>query len=525
LACNGGEVTEANETSGTGTDSETGDSCIVGQLDCACTAGGGCDPGLECVADVCVEVSDETETGECVGIDCDCDGDEDCDPGLACVDGVCEATDCGNGELDPGEDCDDGNVIGGDGCDTDCSYTEILEISAGGVHTCALIEGGRVRCWGHNGAGQTGYGENEDIGDNEQAKAAGDLPLAAAVDVVAGPANTCALFENGDARCWGFNTSGQLGLGNSAMLPALGDDESIEGLAKVDLIAPVNEIGIGLIHVCARAAGQLRCWGGGNNAQLGIQMITNIGDNELPLDVPAVNLGGEPVQLAIGGNHACALLATGGVRCFGRNDNGQCGLGTNQAIGDNEDPADMPEVEVIAPNLPRDTTVVSLGVGLVHSCALLSTGDVICWGATYSGQLGQGDGQITWGNDANESPADLPPIELGGPAVALAVGFQHNCALLDSGDVRCWGLNDSGQLGQGHDQIVGLNDVPADHDPIELGGRAIMLSAGGEHTCAVLEDHGVICWGDNNYGQLGYGFTHDIGDDELPETAGEIDLL
>ncbi|PRP90481.1 Regulator of chromosome condensation (RCC1) repeat protein [Enhygromyxa salina] len=522
----GGQVTEAADTGESATDTDTGPSCVIASLDCECTSSGSCEPGLECVAGVCAEPASDEESGACTELGCACEGEgeEACDEGLSCIDGVCGIDTCGDGIVDPGEACDDANNIDGDGCDNDCTPTEILELSLGGVHTCALIEGGRIRCWGHNGAGQIGLGATEDIGDNETPSLAPDLPLPAAVDVEAGGAHTCALFENGDVRCWGFNSAGQLGYGNTAEVLAIGDNETLEGLAKIDLVAPANEIDVGVLQTCARVAGQLRCWGGGNYGQLGLASTANVGDDELPLDVPAVMIGSEPVKLAVDGAHGCAIMAGGGVRCWGRGDSGQLGLGSTAHIGDNEHPDTVAELELIPPSLPRDTTVVDLAVGLVHSCALLSTGDVLCWGASLSGQIGQGTHQA-WGNQAGETPSALTPIELGGPALAIAAGYQHSCALLDGGDVRCWGNAEAGQLGYGDEEPVGLTDLPADRDPLELGGTARYIAAGGLHSCAVLEGEGVICWGNNEYGQLGYGFTHTIGDDELPEVAGLVDLL
>lgn len=519
-----GDFTEAPDTGESATDSETGPGCIVGSLGCECTPGGGCDPGLECVANLCTEPPDDSETGECTGLGCACAGEDWCDEGLVCVDGLCELDTCGDASVDPGEDCDDGNAIEGDGCDNDCTRTEIIELSLGGVHSCALIEGGRIRCWGHNSGGQTGYGSNENIGDNEHPKAAGDLPLPAAVDIDAGGAHTCALFEGGDVRCWGFNTSGQLGLGNSAELLAWGDDELLEGLPEVNLVSTVNEVEVGVVQTCVRTAGQLRCWGAGAYGQLGLGNVMTIGDDELPLDVPEAMLGSEPVNLAIGGSHGCAIMVGGELRCWGRNDSGQLGLGHTAHVGDNEHPVAVEPVDLIPPSSPRGTSVVDIGVGLVHSCALLSSGDVLCWGASLAGQLGQGNA-IAWGNNVGESPSMLTPIQLGGPAVALAVGYQHSCALLEGGDVRCWGNGETGQLGYGDEEFVGLTSVPADRDPVELGAPAVQLAAGGAHSCAVLEDWGVMCWGNNEFGQLGYGFSHAIGDDELPEVAGVIELL
>lgn len=528
FGCNSQQFTEVADTGESGSGSSSDGGCVIGSLGCECTPGGGCDPELECMAGLCgepvVSEEEEEETGTCVGLDCPCDDDDECDEGQLCIEGNCELDTCGDGQLDPGEACDDLNGIEGDGCDNDCTLTEIIELSLGGVHSCALIEGGRIRCWGHNGAGQTGYGENQDIGDNELPSMVPDLPLPAAIDIAAGGAHTCAVFENGDVRCWGFNTSGQLGYGDSLGQPAIGDDETLEGLAVVDLIASANEIDAGVLQTCVRVAGQLRCWGAGAYGQLGLIGITNVGDDELPLDVPAVTLGGEPVKLGVDGAHGCAIMASGALRCWGRGDSGQLGYGSTANIGDNEAPADAGSLELIPPDLPVDTTIVDVGVGLAHSCALLSSGEVLCWGASLSGQLGRGS-SAAWGNLAGQTPSLLQPIELGGPAVALAVGYQHSCVILEDGAVRCWGDAGSGQLGNGDEEDVGLVNVPADRDPAQLGGPAKQIAAGGAHTCAVLEGEGVICWGTNQFGQLGYGFTHTIGDDELPEVAGLIELF
>jgi alpha-tubulin suppressor-like RCC1 family protein len=235
-------------------------------------------------------------------------------------------------------------------------------------------------------------------------------------------------------------------------------------------------------------------------------------------------LGGEPVKLGVDGAHGCAIMASGGLRCWGRGDNGQLGYGSAIHIGDDEHPADAGELQLIPPSLPRGTTVVDVGGGLVHSCVLLSSGDVLCWGASLSGQLGRGSA-TSWGTQAGQTPSLLQPIQLGGPAVALTVGYQHSCAIIAGGAVRCWGNADSGQLGNGDEDPVGLTDVPVDRDPAQLGGPARSIAAGAVHTCAVLEGERVICWGSNQFGQLGYGFTHTIGDDELPEVAGLIELL
>ena len=504
--------------------SESGPSCFIGELGCECTLGGGCDPGLECDAGVCVEPGTEETAGACTSAGCACEETADCDPGLICEANECISTTCGDGIVDPGEACDDANEFDGDGCDNDCSETEILALALGGVHTCALIEGGRVRCWGSNSFGQIGTGNFANVGDDEPASAAVDLPLPAVVDIAAGGSHTCAILENGDLRCWGGNGSGQLGLGNTAAVTALGDDETIAGAIETDLGAPVQEVSLGVAQSCGLANNTLRCWGAGLYGQLGTSSTMTIGDDEVPLAIEAVMIGAEPVKLAVGASHGCVLLGTGGLRCWGRGNTGQLGYGSNQNVGDNEHPVTLPEIDAVPPVVPPGTTVLEIGAGLGHTCARLSSNDVICWGKGDVGQLGNGD-PMNWGDQPNELPSGLAPIALGGPALGLAVGYEHNCALLDNGQVRCWGEGSAGQLGYGNEDNVGLATLPAEEDPVQLGAQAVAIYAGGAHTCAILVENEVICWGNNDFGQLGYGHTILIGDDEVPEVAGPIEVL
>src|SRR5690606_32039773 len=97
-------------------------------------------------------------------------------------------------------------------------------------------------------------------------------------------------------------------------------------------------------------------------------------------------------------------------------------------------------------------------------------------------------------------------------------------ALLDGGGVRCWGLGAGGQLGRGDTASVGDDELPSAHGDLDLGGPAVAIAAGVEHACAVLDDGSLRCWGDNQYGQLGHGHTRTIGDDETPESAGAVPL-
>jgi cysteine-rich repeat protein len=164
----------------------------------------------------------------------------------------------------------------------------------------------------------------------------------------------------------------------------------------------------------------------------------------------------------------------------------------------------------------QPSSVVQLVAGQRHSCALLREGRVRCWGGNDRGQLGRGDAT----NHANQHPYELGLVPLGARATQLVAGSAHTCALLEDGTIRCWGENGRGQLGLGHTQLVGDDELPdVSHAALSLGMKANRLTAGGESTCAQLEDGTLRCWGRNDRGQLGTSKSGDVGDDELPTAA------
>ncbi|PRP96103.1 RCC1 domain-containing protein [Enhygromyxa salina] len=498
--------TTADDTAGDGDGDPTGDGDSTGDGD-GDPAGDG-DPS-----------GDGDGDQPCTSIGCECDGSEaSCDPGLACTDGMCASASCGNGITEaPAEDCDDNNDFEGDGCDNDCSYTEFLAIEAGASHTCAVIEGGRVRCWGLNNVGQLGYGNLDNIGDNEPASSAGDVVVGAkALRVHVGAHHSCVYLMDETVRCWGYGSTGQLGLGNNENV---GDDEFPFSVNPVSINTNVIDVFAGGSHSCALVgAGNVRCWGLNSSGQLGYGNNTSL---SIPLTVD-LNLGGVVTELAVGRSHNCALLDDGKVRCWGLNNRGQLGYGNTENIGDTETPGSVVPVPILPQGLPDGTLVTQIGLGSEHSCVLYETGDALCWGDNFYGQLGQGD-TTTVGD--NETLATLFPIDLGGDAAKLALGKHHTCALLTDGGVKCWGRNLYGQLGRGDISHIGDDEAPADVQTIELGGTATWITAGDYHTCAIVNGHQIRCWGFNDYGQLGYGDTVVRGDDETPAEAGSINLL
>lgn len=385
--------------------------------------------------------------------------------------------------------------------------TDIAQLRAGGSHTCALLNEGTVRCWGHGISGQLGYGNTDSVGDNETPFSQGAIPLTEkVVQLATGGAHTCALTSGGFVRCWGNNQYGQLGYGNTNRI---GDDEPVSSVGHVNLGARTVRITAGSNHTCALLnTGRVRCWGYNNFGQLGYGHTNNLGDDEEPssLDVQV----GAPVQdLVAGHSHTCALLFSGKVRCWGSNGSSQLGHGASSGnIGDNEHPDSAGDMNLGA-------VAVQLATGANHTCALLDTGGVRCWGYNNFGQIGNNSTSIT------PSPFEVN-LGAGSRALQVAAGDNHTCALLSTGLIKCWGNNAFGQLGYGHATIQ--YQPPVNHTGLS-GIPAYALTTGSNHTCALLTNGRALCWGHGLHGRLGYGNTNNIGDDELPATLEGIPLL
>lgn len=300
-------------------------------------------------------------------------------------------------------------------------------------------------------------------------------PTGAAADsassVSAGGFHTCAVTAGGGAKCWGKNDVGQLGNGITT--------NSTVPMDVTGLGAGVIGITAGGNHTCALlTGGEVKCWGSNSNGQLGNNSVF---DSSIPVNVAGLNAG--VVHVSAGGLHTCAVLATGLVKCWGRNNAGQLGDGTGF---DSLVPVDV--VGLI------DATGVSAGGADIsggHTCAWTSGGAAKCWGRNDFGQLG--DGSINW---------SVVPVNVSGLGAGVALdagGRYHSCALLSGGGVKCWGWNIAGQVGDGTGQT---RTAPVDVSGLTTGVQG--LDTGGMHSCAAAGG-GVKCWGSNGSGELGNG--------------------
>lgn len=382
----------------------------------------------------------------------------------------------------------------------------ITQIVAGALHTCALHSSGVMRCWGSSDYGQLGYGNTNRIGDDETPASAGDVDTGGrVVQIAAGFFSTCALLQSGDVRCWGRLIN--LGPGAAAHM---GDNETPGSQPVVNIGGTVTRIVAGGEHFCALLSnGAVRCWGGGTDGALGYGNTDRIGDDESPASAGDVNIGGAVLELEAGTNHNCALLNGGAVRCWGSGLGGRLGYGNTQTIGDDETPASAGDVNV-------GGAVARIEGGHFHTCAQLTGGALRCWGYGFNGRLGYAS-TLDIGDD--EIPASAGDVNLGGAVASYSVGIHHTCALVSGGGLRCWGWGADGRPGYGNTNDIGDNETPASAGDVDLGGSAVQIATGQGHTCALLTTGAVRCWGRSDVGQLGQVSTATIGDDETPATA------
>jgi alpha-tubulin suppressor-like RCC1 family protein len=415
------------------------------------------------------------------------------------------------------------------------------QLDAGGEFSCAIDPAGQVRCWGWNGEGELGYPGVSSVGATDTPASAGPVDIGAghtAAAISSGDYHTCALRDDGSVVCWGYGSEGRLGYGNTSNV---GDSGTPASAGAVDLGGQkAVAITAGGAHTCAiLAGGQVTCWGFGYDGQLGYGNRNNVGDggaDQSPSAAGAVDLGAGHTAVAIsaGTTHTCAIVDdhtvpdVNSVYCWGTGSVGQLGYGTTNNVGDGgTDPSPAGAGPV---PLPPGRSSVAISAGDGDTCVILDDGSVRCWGFGYDGQLGYGN-QSNEGENATDTPDLLPPVNLGHKAVAISAGGAHTCALLDDGSVECWGYGLYGRLGYGSTSNVGntSTDTPGAVGPVNLGpGRtAIAISAGAQHTCARLDDGSIRCWGYGANGRLGYCSEANVGDTpaSTPDMFGPVNLL
>lgn len=390
-------------------------------------------------------------------------------------------------------------------------------VAGGESHTCAITSDSNVWCWGDNREGQLGV----DPARDSESRVPVDTGVDDATGITAGRGHTCAISRD-EVLCWGSNQFGQLG-------------DGVPLSRSVPYGVPTGHrfeyVEVGGTHACGLAdGGKVFCWGSGNLGALGLGPVPWASSpTEVPFEAPVRSL-------AVGSEFTCAVTIENDMFCWGLNHCGQLGTETLEIVARTPQQVDGTWMEVDAGEAhacainengrvlcwgangldqigtdgsdlncgepawssPRATSVEaqSLGLGRWHSCAIDTDGKVVCWGADYAGQLGDG---------VDRDDTSLAPVNTGLEAVAVEGGEVHTCALDAEGAVHCWGLVDGGMIGTMADDLGCEGSCQL--SPVRVTGlsEAVDLTVGARWTCAGHADGKINCWGQNGAGQLGVG--------------------
>jgi alpha-tubulin suppressor-like RCC1 family protein len=348
---------------------------------------------------------------------------------------------------------------------------------AGDTFSCMRNTNASLYCWGDNRFGQLGTGDHENHPEPTRIRVGGQgvtriyLPEGEG-DVTRDVAVfTCAITTDSSLWCWGDNRYGQLGTGDLAPRP------SPTMVDEAPLMMAVTKAANGAGHVCALTAmNELYCWGRNQAGQLGLGDTMPRSKPTL-LSTPSFTVD----KLMAGGDFTCVKAMDKSLWCWGDNQFGQLGLGNNAPV---PSPMQIPAV---------GNNVLSVANGGSHSCALMTDSTVWCWGDNSFGQLGLGD------TIPRSNPTQIDPTMLSN-VTSISAGGHHSCATKQDNTLWCWGDNRMGQLGIGD---TNPRPTPKQVSPTVLANSVANAYAGGAHTCAVLTNGAIYCWGANQYGQLG----------------------
>ncbi|MDA9829639.1 putative Ig domain-containing protein, partial [Candidatus Poseidoniaceae archaeon] len=369
--------------------------------------------------------------------------------------------------------------------DYDPLEAQNLSLVTGEWNTCALDSNQNVFCWGRNGNGQIGNGQTGTAACGTSGHKCKDIPTATndlgsdVISLAFGYQHACGLLDTGAVKCWGRNNAGQLGTS--------GGDKDTPQTINLGSGRTATSIYAGGHYTCAILDDtSVKCWGQNTDGQLGIGSDSN---TNTPTTINTLGSGRTAVSLATAMSTVCALLDDGSVKCWGDDAYGQLGNG-----GTNID-LESPPASAI--NLGTGRTAKAITGGEFHFCAILDDDSIKCWGNGFNGKLGTGT------TSHRSTPTTTTgSFSTGRYAVAIDAGYDHTCVILDNGQLTCWGSDSDGQLGNG--ATTGTkSSLQSSTVSLGTGRTAISLSAGGEHTCAQLDNGQLKCWGNRGDGQVG----------------------
>jgi alpha-tubulin suppressor-like RCC1 family protein len=375
------------------------------------------------------------------------------------------------------------------GCYQNCN-NKTSSIKGGAEHFCSLNPAGKLACWGDNREGQLGYSEG--ISSNLSSEPTNGIQNYTVKAFALGEAHTCVLLSSGSVNCFGSNSAGQLGsVATGGVMPIV-----------VNLPAPAQTIEAGKSYTCAiLQGGDVYCWGrGGDSSSYFVDTAQT--NSYAPIKISSFE---NIKMLAASQNAVCGILSATGatqVKCLGANSSGQLGRG-NFDYNNTAEP--------LSPSL--NASYIASHPTANHFCAVEPSGGVKCWGSGTGQQIGND-------SNANQSTAQSV-LGLTAPAVSLALGKNHTCALQENRNSFCWGTNSSGQIGNNSTTSSGSAVLASEF----VGLSVSLIAAGDSSTCAVSQLSGsaqVHCLGNNNRGQVGYPNTHMLNTDSFSLTQKPI---
>jgi len=343
------------------------------------------------------------------------------------------------------------------------------KIAANQFGTCSINRDGVLRCWGNDYSSSLGSGSSGSYLQTPKIIDSGVSYKEIALSAMHG----CGITTDGVLKCWGYNGYYQVHSGSTA---------TQQTPIEVDSGSSYSKVTVGAYHTCGiTTSGVLKCWGYNGNGQVGNTTANS------PVATPyIVNSGTAYSAVKAGSDHTCAITTTGVLKCWGYNGNGQIRTGSFS--------------NVLTPTIINDgTTYSSLGLAVDHTCAITTAGVLQCWQYNGAGILGDG---------LQNSRSVLATINSGTTFINVAENasnlydvnyyyVNNACAISTEGALKCWGNNNSGQVGDGtYDQRLSPVDV-------DSSVKYSTVANGVNHSCAITRKGETKCWGSNSNYQLG----------------------
>ena len=366
---------------------------------------------------------------------------------------------------------------------------EPIRLTTGSDSACVImVPDGGVQCWGSGGAGELGNGGTEDSRSpvNVIKEPESTLPLKSIIQVSVGKSLTCALNIEGQVKCWGTGEQGRLGNGQfeSSSYPVT----VVAGEGLSTPLQQIVQVSTGANHSCALTnEGEVKCWGVGDYSGLG---YGGIEDKAVPVTVISGEGQGalqNVTQISVSASHSCVVTQSNEVKCWG--------LGIDGRLGNGGFENQIYPTTVIAGEGETSplSDIVQVSAGIRHTCALTSNGEVLCWGRGEHSRLGYGEYRDKTHPVTVVTGEDNTPLR---GVTQISTGIYHTCALISNGEVFCWGRGTIGELGHGQfaDQRYPVKVVIGSDSSISLK-EVTYIDVGYTTTCALTLEQKVKCWG------------------------------